>query len=62
MDLGFETLPQMRYIAQRIGDWDKFSIQVNKFGKARPILNSWYQNCRKVEASFFPSALLLDLR
>jgi hypothetical protein len=31
------------YHKRRI-DWDKFSVQVNKFGKARPILNSWYQN------------------
>lgn len=29
------------YHKRRI-DWEKFSLQVNKFGKARPILNRWY--------------------
>jgi hypothetical protein len=34
----------LRVYHKRRIDWDKFSVQVNKFGKARPILNSWYQN------------------
>ncbi len=35
-------------------DWDKFSLQVNKFGKARPIINSWYPKYSKW-TYFFPS-------
>ena len=34
------------YHKRRI-DWEKFYIQVNKFGKARPILNSWYPEYAK---------------
>lgn len=35
------------YHKRRI-DWDKFSIQVSKFGKARPILNHWYPEYAKI--------------
>jgi hypothetical protein len=38
------------YHKRRI-DWDKFSVQVNKFGKARPILNSWYPKHNKLTFS-----------
>lgn len=34
------------YHKRRI-DWNKFYTQVNKFGKARPILNSWYPEYAK---------------
>jgi dephospho-CoA kinase len=34
------------YHKRRI-DWEKFSIQVSKFGKARPILNHWYPEYSK---------------
>ena len=42
--LGFETrlFPKAYVYHKRRIDWDKFSIQVTKFGKARPILDSWY--------------------
>ena len=55
-NLGFETRLFSKafvYHKRRI-DWDKFSIQVNKFGKARPILNSWYPQYSKL-TYFFPS-------
>jgi len=45
------------YHKRRI-DWDKFSIQVNKFGKARPILDSWYPEYSKL-TFFFPTLFVL---
>ena len=41
-DLGFKTklIPTAFVYHKRRIDWDKFYIQVNKFGKVRPILNS----------------------
>ncbi len=61
-DLGFETkLISKAYVYhKRRIDWDKFSIQVNKFGKARPILNSWYPKYSKL-TYFFPSFFILGL-
>jgi hypothetical protein len=56
-NLGFETrlIPDYVYHKRRI-DWDKFSVQVNKFGKARPILNSWYPKHNKL----LPSVFIID--
>lgn len=54
--MGFETklfLKAYVYHKRRI-DWSKFFKQVNKFGKARPILNSWYPEYNKL-TYFFPS-------
>ena len=59
-NLGFETklfANAFVYHKRRI-DWDKFSIQVNKFGKARPILNSWYPKYNKL-TFFFPSLFII---
>jgi glycosyltransferase involved in cell wall biosynthesis len=59
-NLGFETklfTNAYVYHKRRI-DWDKFSVQVNKFGKARPILNSWYPKYSKL-TFFFPSAFII---
>ncbi|GIZ07667.1 glycosyltransferase family 2 protein [Flavobacterium sp. UMI-01] len=59
-ELGFETRlfsNAFVYHKRRI-DWDKFSIQVSKFGKARPILNSWYPKYNKL-TFFFPSLFVL---
>lgn len=39
-------------------DWDKFYKQVNKFGKARPILNFWYPEYSKI-TFWFPSLFLI---
>jgi glycosyltransferase involved in cell wall biosynthesis len=43
-NLGFETalFPKAYVFHKRRIDWTKFRIQVNKFGKARPILDSWH--------------------
>ncbi len=61
-DLGFETrlFPKAFVYHKRRIDWSKFSIQVNKFGKARPILNSWYPQYNKL-TFFFPSLFIFGL-
>lgn len=61
-DFGFETrlFPKAFVYHKRRIDWEKFTIQVNKFGKARPILNSWYPKYNKL-TYFFPSAFLIGL-
>ena len=54
--LGFETrlfTKAFVYHKRRI-DWGKFSLQVSKFGKARPILNHWYPEYSKL-TYWFPS-------
>ena len=61
-NLGFETrlfTEAYVYHKRRI-DWEKFSIQVNKFGIARPILNSWYPEHNKL-TFFFPTVFILGL-
>jgi hypothetical protein len=58
--LGFETRLFSKafvYHKRRI-DWDKFTVQVTKFGKARPILNSWYPEYSKL-TFFFPTLFIL---
>ena len=59
-NLGFETklFPKAFVYHKRRIDWDKFSIQVNKFGKARPILNSWYPQYNKL-TFFFPTVFII---
>jgi GT2 family glycosyltransferase len=47
------------YHKRRI-DWNKFFIQVNKFGKARPILDSWYPEYSKI-TFWFPSLFLTGI-
>ncbi|EAZ95891.1 putative glycosyltransferase [Flavobacteria bacterium BAL38] len=59
-NLGFKTKlikTAFVYHKRRIS-WEKFQIQVNKFGKARPILNSWYPEHAKI-TFWFPSLFLL---
>ena len=59
-DMGFETRlfsDAFVYHKRRI-DWEKFEIQVNKFGKVRPILNSWHPKYSKL-TYFFPSLFIL---
>ncbi|WP_230155040.1 glycosyltransferase family 2 protein [Flavobacterium sp. CECT 9288] len=61
-NLGFETklfLKAFVYHKRRI-DWEKFSVQVHKFGKARPILNSWYPKHNKL-TFFFPTVFILGI-
>jgi glycosyltransferase involved in cell wall biosynthesis len=59
-NLGFETklFPKAYVYHKRRIDWDKFSLQVNKFGKARPILNRWYPKHSK-PTYFFPSIFIV---
>ena len=47
------------YHKRRI-DWAKFSLQVAKFGKARPILNSWHPEYAKL-TFWFPSLFIIGL-
>jgi hypothetical protein len=58
--LGYNTrlFPKAFVYHKRRIDWDKFSIQVNKFGKARPILDSWYPEYSKL-TFFFPTLFIL---
>lgn len=58
--MGFETklFPNTYVYHKRRIDWSKFYKQVNKFGKARPILNSWYPEYNKL-TYFFPSLFFI---
>ena len=58
--LGFETklFPKAYVYHKRRIDWSKFYKQVNKFGKARPILNEWYPKYSKI-TFYFPTLFLL---
>ncbi|MGV3458942.1 MAG: glycosyltransferase [Flavobacterium sp.] len=59
-DLGFSTklFPECYVYHKRRIDWQKFHKQVNKFGKARPILDLWHPKYKK--ATFlFPTLFLL---
>jgi len=58
--MNFETklFPKVFVYHKRRIDWSKFFKQVNKFGKARPILNSWYPEYNKL-TYFFPSIFLV---
>ena len=47
------------YHKRRI-DWNKFYIQVNKFGKARPILDLWHPEYKKA-VFLFPTLFMLGL-
>lgn len=46
---GFKTklIPQAFVYHKRRIDWKKFYVQVNKFGKARPILDAWHPEYKK---------------
>jgi len=59
-NLGFRTklIKEAFVYHKRRISWEKFLIQVNKFGKARPILNSWYPKHTKI-TFWFPSLFLL---
>jgi dephospho-CoA kinase len=58
--LDFETrlFPTAFVYHKRRIDWEKFSVQVSKFGKARPILNSWYPEYKKI-TYWFPSIFII---
>ncbi len=58
--LGFKSrlFPKAYVYHKRRIDWEKFSVQVNKFGKARPILDSWHPEFRKL-SFWFPTLFVL---
>ena len=58
--MGFQTrlFPKAFVYHKRRIDWTKFSTQVTTFGKARPILNSWYPEYCKI-MFFFPTFFIL---
>jgi glycosyltransferase involved in cell wall biosynthesis len=58
--LGFKTrlFPSAFVYHKRRIDWNKFTLQVYKFGKARPILDSWYPEYSKL-TFFFPTLFIL---
>jgi len=53
---GFKTklLPEAYVYHKRRIDWNKFFIQVNKFGMVRPILNKWHPETAKI-TYWFPT-------
>lgn len=55
-DLGFKTklIPEAYVYHKRRISWSKFYKQVNKFGKVRPILNSWHPQTKKL-TYWFPT-------
>lgn len=58
-DLGFETtlIREAFVFHKRRIDWKKYFTQVNKFGKARPILDFWYPKYAKL--TFFVPTIFL---
>lgn len=61
-NLGFETrrFENAYVFHKRRISWKKFYVQVNKFGKARPILNRRYPKHQKV-TYFFPTIFIFGL-
>lgn len=57
--LGYETrlIEGAKVFHKRRISWKKFSIQVNKFGKVRPILNLWHPDTAKI-TYWFPVLFL----
>ncbi len=53
---GFKTklISEAFVFHKRRIDWNKFYIQVNKFGRVRPILNQWHPETKKI-TYWFPS-------
>ncbi len=60
--LGYSTslFPNCYVYHKRRIDWDKFYRQVNKFGKARPILDLWHPRYKKI-TFLFPSLFIIGL-
>ena len=58
--MGFQTrlIPSAYVYHKRRIDWEKFTMQVNKFGKARPILDSRFPEYAKL-TYWFPSVFIL---
>ncbi|HET8838235.1 MAG TPA: glycosyltransferase [Flavobacteriaceae bacterium] len=60
--MGFSTAfaPKVFVYHKRRIDWQKFYVQVNKFGKARPILTSWHRGSEKL-VFWLPGLFMLAL-
>ncbi|NNC50203.1 MAG: glycosyltransferase [Flaviramulus sp.] len=61
-NLGFKTklIPEAFVYHKRRVSWQKFYIQVNKFGLVRPILNKWHPSTKKI-TYWFPTIFCLGL-
>ena len=59
---GFDTrlFPKAFVYHKRRIDWNKFYIQVNKFGMVRPILNKWHPGTAR-PTYWFPTFFMLGL-
>jgi glycosyltransferase involved in cell wall biosynthesis len=59
---GYQTklISQAYVFHKRRVDWNKFFIQVNKFGMVRPILNQWHPATKKL-TYWFPTLFCLGL-
>ena len=59
---GFETrlFPKAYVYHKRRIDWNKFYIQVNKFGMVRPILNKWHPGTARL-TYWFPTLFIIGL-
>ncbi|MEL7268928.1 MAG: glycosyltransferase [Bacteroidota bacterium] len=59
---GFTTrlFPKAFVYHKRRIDWNKFWIQVNKFGMVRPILNKWHPKTKRL-TYWFPTFFMLGL-
>ena len=59
-NLGYETalIPNAKVFHKRRISWNKFYVQVNKFGLVRPILNHWHPTTAKI-TYWFPVLFLL---
>ena len=53
-------IPDAQVYHKRRIDWNKFFIQVKKFGLVRPILNKWHPGSSKI-TYWFPSLFILGL-
>ncbi|PIB39035.1 glycosyltransferase [Maribacter sp. 4G9] len=59
---GYETklIPEAFVYHKRRIDWNKFYVQVKKFGMVRPILNRWHPSTAKF-TYWFPALFILSL-
>ena len=53
-------IPQAKVYHKRRIDWDKFYMQVKKFGLVRPILNSWHPGSARI-TYWFPTLFVAGL-
>lgn len=53
-------IPEAKVFHKRRIDWNKFYVQVKKFGLVRPILNKWHPDSAKI-TYWFPTLFVLGL-